>query len=451
MADFFLYRKGERMKRRQILESMALFSVAATASKGMGRQPFTSLNRSDPVLAYIENHFDSTIYRDAPGAGFRGVDLPYPYTSPCIREEGKYYFFFYWDTYWTNKGLLASGRAETAKHNILNMLWLIRRQGYMPNHVGIYNRSQPPYLNRMVRDYVAATGDRSILPEAAQGLLVEYNFWMTARRNGTGLNQYGSHDTDEGHAVTGRKARITAIAPIEGKTAEQICYSGFTHTAEAESGCDYTPRFEGRCPDFAAVDLNTLLYELELDLAGYQQELGWDYHLDFTKRAQTRKELIHKLLWDDERGWFFDYDSVNRRPGNVPALTGLLPLVAGIATPQQAARAAENIKWFERDYGLGFTPELPGCRRYQWSFPNVWPPMAWVAVEAMRKYGFENNAKRLASKYVETARRLFAKTGQLWEKTDAETGDVAGGEYDAAAMLGWTAGVYIELESYLRQ
>ena len=46
-------------------------------------------------------------------------------------------------------------------------------------------------------------------------------------------------------------------------------------------------------------------------------------------------------------------------------------------------------------------------------------------------------------------RALFAKTGQLWEKTDAETGEVAGGEYDAAPMIGWTAGVYLELKAFV--
>ncbi|RKX44255.1 MAG: hypothetical protein DRP64_06880 [Verrucomicrobia bacterium] len=32
---------------------------------------------------------------------------------------------------------------------------------------------------------------------------------------------------------------------------------------------------------------------------------------------------------------------------------------------------------------------------------------------------------------------------------EAETGDVAGGEYDAAPMIGWTAGVYIALVEFL--
>ncbi|MFW6255941.1 MAG: trehalase family glycosidase, partial [Candidatus Sumerlaeota bacterium] len=140
----------------------------------------------DSVRKYIEENWDRSVYRDKDGSGFRGIDLPYPYSSPCIKGEGKFYFFFYWDTYFTNLGLLASGREDIAKANIQNMLWLIDRQGYMPNHVGIYNRSQPPYLCRMVREYLDATGDEAFLDACAEGLRREYQFWMNARYSRTG-------------------------------------------------------------------------------------------------------------------------------------------------------------------------------------------------------------------------------------------------------------------------
>src|SRR5690606_5229399 len=107
-------------------------------------------------------------------------------------------FFFYWDTYFTNIGLLKHGHASVAKDNIKNMLWFIKRQGYMPNHTAIYNRSQAPYLCRMVKEYIEATGDTDFLAEAADGLRQEYHFWTVARHTPTGLSRYGHHDTAEG-------------------------------------------------------------------------------------------------------------------------------------------------------------------------------------------------------------------------------------------------------------
>jgi alpha,alpha-trehalase len=64
-------------------------------------------------------------------------------------------------------------------------------------------------------------------------------------------------------------------------------------------------------------------------------------------------------------------------------------------------------------------------------------------VAGLRRYGFHTDATRIARKYLATSDALFARTGQLWEKTDALTGDVARGEYQAAPMLGWSAGVYL--------
>ena len=62
-----------------------------------------------------------------------------------------------------------------------------------------------------------------------------------------------------------------------------------------------------------------------------------------------------------------------------------------------------------------------------------------------RQAGFTADSRRFAGKYIATANRLFEKTGQLWEKTNALTGEVAGGEYKAAPMLGWSTGVYAAL------
>ena len=67
----------------------------------------------------------------------------------------------------------------------------------------------------------------------------------------------------------------------------------------------------------------------------------------------------------------------------------------------------------------------------------------------LARCGMEEAARRLAQKYVDVSVELFGRTGQLWEKTDALTGEPAGGEYKAQPMLGWSAGVFIALAEYL--
>jgi alpha,alpha-trehalase len=401
------------------------------------------------VLDYIRSHWSRSIYRDADGSGFGGIDLPHSYTSPCMKGAGHFCFFFYWDTYFTNLGLLRHGHVAVARDNCRNMFWLIDRQGYMPNHVGIDNRSQPPWLAPMVADYVAATGDTAFLAEAAPRLRQEYHFWTTARHTPLGLQRHGHHETAAGCREFYDGALVHRLGLGRDVSESDKILRGGHGLAEAETGWDFNPRFDGRCLDHAAVDLNGLLHFYETFLGTHAATLGWDDAALWSQRAERRRERVQRWLWNESRGCFLDYDYVHQGHSPVPSLAGFLPLYTGLATPEQAARMAGQLTRFERDHGVAVTADVPGCRRYQWAFPNVWPPLVYVVVTALRRYGHEADARRIAGKFLATTERLFARTGQLWEKTDAETGEVAGGEYAAAPMLGWTAGTYVALAEYL--
>jgi alpha,alpha-trehalase len=408
---------------------------------------------ADPVADYIDRNFDRSIYHDEPGTGFGGVDLPYPYTSPCIRGEGHFYFFFYWDTHFTNLGLLRTGRVDQARDNIRNMLWLIDRHGFMPNHVGLDNRSQSPYLCRMVKDYFAHIGgpeaDPVFFRECAEGLRREFHFWRNARCTPVGLFRHGHQETEAGceafYAGLVRRLGLPADAPRHTKV--QV---GSHYLANAEATCDYSSRFEGRTLDYCQVDLNALLYEYAITLRDWAARLGWEPGF-FDKWALRLRERMNELMWSEPAGLFLDYDFVNRRHSPVPAQTGFQTLYCGLATPAQAERMVASLPLFERAHGMAYTPEHEGCRTFQWAYPNVWPPMVSMLMEGLLRYGYRDDARRLAGKYVATTRALFERTGQLWEKTDAETGEVAGGEYAAAPMIGWSAGVYLQAREILEK
>ena len=401
-----------------------------------------------PVLDYIRSHWSKTFYRDQPGQGFCGMDLPHPYVSPCIRGEGHFTFFFYWDTYFTQLGLLRDGHAEMAKNNIRNILWFIRRQGYMPNHTAVFNRSQSPYFCKIVQDYLAATGDESFLPECAEGLRQEYHFCSTAPISPIGLNRHGHHDTDDGLVLFYDQIRDRLGLPADAPRAEKTRAAAH-YMATAEASCDFTQRFGDDAMGHCAVDLNALLFEYESYLATVAPKLGWDDQALWESRRARRLELMNRHLWSEERGFFLDYDFVHSRPSPVAAVTGYQPLFHGIATPAQAARMVACLPLFEREHGLAYTESTSDCRLFQWAYPAVWPCMVYMVVAGLRRYGYEAEARRIARKYQTTTERLFARTGRLWEKTDAETGDTLHTEYASAPLLGWTAGVYVALHEYL--
>jgi len=74
------------------------------------------------VKEYIENNWDNTT-RLFTEDDDTLIGLPHPYTVPCI--EGKFQEMYYWDVYFTNVGLIKSGRLSQAKNNVDNMCYLI--------------------------------------------------------------------------------------------------------------------------------------------------------------------------------------------------------------------------------------------------------------------------------------------------------------------------------------
>ena len=94
--------------------------------------------------------------------------------------------------------------------------------------------------------------------------------------------------------------------------------------------------------------------------------------------------------------------------------------------------------------GIAATEEFTLAGNYQWAYPNGWAPLHFVTVKALLNYGYIDDAKRIALKYIQMVEENFKKTGNLWEKYNVADGSInATNEYEMPPMLGWTAGVYL--------
>lgn len=147
------------------------------------------------------------------------------------------------------------GDMEQALNNIENIAYMIDSIGYMPNATSkdLLNRSQPPLFCQMVKDYYDATGDREFLARMIPILEKEYNFWMTRRVAHNGLNRYG-HDATRQELIdfcNGLAHRVR-VDPNSFTDETRIDF-GAHLLAEAESGWDFNPRFNGRCMDYNPV------------------------------------------------------------------------------------------------------------------------------------------------------------------------------------------------------
>jgi alpha,alpha-trehalase len=217
-------------------------------------------------------------------------------------------------------------------------------------------------------------------------------------------------------------------------------------TAEHESGWDMTSRFRDRCLDFAPVDLNCLIYKYENDLALYYEDKKDEKKaIHYRRRANHRKAMINQFMWDEKEGFFFDFNEETKKRSDFYSLAGFFPLWIGIVDEEKAEKVREKLVFFEYEGGLVTTQQnsiSPEGR--QWDWPNGWAPLQLIAVEGLMNYGFEEDAKRVAEKWVKLIEKFYRKNGKIYEKYNVVDGEMAKSErYQNQDGFGWTNAVFL--------
>ena len=390
------------------------------------------------VVQYIQANIGKTLRQNVRDEGSL-IGLPYPYIVPCV--EGHFNELYYWDTYFTDKALFVLSRADNALNNTKNILYLIDRFGYMPNGNRIFylKHSQPPYAALMVDDVYRINGDLSFLKRAFVTLKKEYDFWMTNRVSGNGLNHYDCEDEKEHCADMYNNCVAERIGKCDGRDPSE---AGRHYIAECESGWDFNPRFGGFCAHYNAVDLNSNLYLYEKLFSEYEALLGEGDGKAWAEKAEIRAEKMNSLLWDSVARMYKDYNYITGKLSTEVSAASFQPYFVGLADNKQRYGLLNLLRALESDWGIFTTEKIDN--KYQWAYPNIWAPCQYVAVEGLRRYGFDTEAKRVAQNYIALIKKNFAAHGKLFEKYNGVTGDIdAVSEYGTPEMLGWTAGVYM--------
>lgn len=383
------------------------------------------------------------------------IALPLPYVVP----GGRFREIYYWDTYFTMEGLRADGEAVLVDNMIDDFVSLIERFGHVPNGTRTYyvSRSQPPFF-ALTLDLSENT-DPVVIARRLAALRTEYAFWTKGERcatkgspcerviimpDGSILNRYwDGRDTPRDESFA--EDRATA-AEVEGEPAEKV-YRNLR--AAAESGWDFSSRWfaDGRTlatirtTDIVPVDLNSLLYAMEMRIARGCREAGDQACADgFAARASARRAAIRKYLWVDGEARYADWSRLENRP--IPGLTAatLYPLFTGVATPDEAGKVARTTQ--ERLVAPGGLRTSLVRTGQQWDAPNGWAPLQWIAVMGLERYGHDELARQIASRWIDTVDRTYRETGKMLEKYDVEEQKPGGGgEYPTQDGFGWTNGV----------
>jgi alpha,alpha-trehalase len=395
---------------------------------------------------------------DRPDEGGSLLPLPRRHVVP----GGRFRELYYWDSYFTMLGLARSGRQDLVEDMIAIFGDLLTRYGHIPNGTRSYylSRSHPPVFYLMA----ALSKDRS--EEGRRQRLgwmrIEHAFWMAGedmlegpgahRRivrlsDGALLNRYWDDRAAPRDESWREDVELARAAPDRdaGELWRDL-------RAAAESGWDFSSRWLGdratlatiRTTRLLPVDMNALIYGLERAIAAEAEALGdAPTARAFTRRAADRATAFDRHLWNDEAGFYADYDlDLGACNDMLTAALGFA-LFTGVAPAARANSIADALRQLLRAGGLATTGTRTG---QQWDAPNGWAPLQWVAITGLRSYGLDSLADTIAERWLRLIDAYYRETGQLLEKYDVERGTAGGGgEYGTEIGFGWTNGVTLEL------
>ena len=391
--------------------------------------------------------------------GSSALPLPFPYIVP----GGRFNEIYYWDSYFTMLGLKASGRDRMIENMLDNFSYMIDNFGFIPNGSRTYflSRSQPPYFSLMV-DLLASMRSEDILLKYHDQMLREYAFWMDScelltessaksrvvKINDVCLNRYFDN------LATARPEMYGADIHLSNETERSQDDLFRNLRAACESGWDFSSRWlkdsldlsSIHCSEILAVDLNCLMYHLELMLSRSSGLKGSSEESNlFRSLAELRAKTIAELFWDSANGFFYDYNWKEGSICTVQSLAGVYPLYFKLASQEQAESVASILeKEFLKNGGLTTTCIHSG---QQWDAPNGWAPLQWMAIYGLRNYGFDRLAEEIKQRWIGLNEKVYKNTGKLLEKYNVVDTDLlsGGGEYPVQDGFGWTNGVLLSL------
>jgi len=408
-------------------------------------------------LEYIDFYWDRIIHNPKDSNGNPHI-IPLPHTFITTNDRNISQWkgaMFYWDTFFMFRGIVGTKREWILSGVVDNFVYLFKSFGIIPNGSvwAFLGHSQPPFFSSMIFDayYMLkrARGIKGTLrrPYAKAWLkkhikVAKEEYWQvwedtktyTHQVNDYGLSRYGDRDV------------------------------GYALTSERESGWDFTTRYYNRCNDFLPIDLNSYLHKYEKDFAktanilkNKKEEAYWE------ERAAKRHKAMKKYMWNEEKGFFFDYDYKNKLQSEFYSLAGFVPMWAKLATFDEAKKMREKLSLFETEYGLTITareslpPKLkfthiPEAFRHsiedlltpkQWDYPHIWSPLEYLTVMGLLRYGFIEDAVRIMKKSIKANVSVFKKYGALLEKLDATTGEKPKTFwYPTQFGFGWTNAIF---------
>jgi len=191
---------------------------------------------------------------------------------------------------------------------------------------------------------------------------------------------------------------------------------------------------EIRMAPVEAVDLNCFIYIQRTVLSKLAEQLGLEHGAEEYRRlAGETIEGIGRHMWDSETGFCYDVLEEDHKLIRVKSPAAFTTMYAEVASQKQAERLLEHLL-DPREFWTRFPLPTVSADDPRYDPRGYWRGRSWInyvwfTYQGLKRYGFKDEARRLAAKVLDT----MASGPNCNENYDSSTGRPLG-----APDFGWS-------------
>ncbi len=256
----------------------------------------------------------------------------------------------------------------------------------------------------------------------------------------------------ESYLISGDKERLKMVYPPL-----VAYYYAYEKIKNLDSGfylgswasMDNSPRISGM---LCSIDTTSEVVLSARNLAFIARELGLTEDAKkFENEADTLSRKVNDKLWDSQSGFYYDWSVKNARH-DVKTIAGYWPLIARIASDEQAARLAAHLRDPKQFARLHMVPTTPADepafqpKGHYWR-GGVWTPTNVMVIAGLEEYGYHDLAESIAKNHVDNVFKVYQETGTVWEfyQPDAVAVGYQPNHKTRPDFTGWTGNTPIKL------
>jgi hypothetical protein len=186
------------------------------------------------------------------------------------------------------------------------------------------------------------------------------------------------------------------------------------------AGMDNSPRNAYLKNGGMGIDISSEMVLFARQLSEIAILLGKDTEArEYSAEADQLALAINQAMWDEKRKFYFDLMLDGKR-APVMTIAAYWPLLAGVASSEQAANLATELKNPET---FGRPNLVPTLAANQVGYDplggywrgSVWAPTVTMVIQGLEKYGYSDLARGIALNHLELVAQVYEKTGTIWE------------------------------------